>query len=401
MNPSYSKEDEAFRAEVRAFIEAKLPPELAQRGRYDFHPHRDDQAAWTRILAEKGWSVPHWPVAHGGPGWNGVQRFIFEDEMRRAYAPTADRIGSELVAPVVYTFGSEAQRQAYLPGIRAGDTFWAQGFSEPGAGSDLSSLRTRAVRDGDHFVVSGQKTWTTEGHHADMIFLLVRTDPDVKPQAGISSLVVDLKTPGITRRPIWTLDEGLTVNEFFFDEVRVPVENLIGEPGQGWTHAKFLLGNERTNSAEVPHTRRDIAQLRQIARTERKNGRPLIEDPIFRAKLARIEIDTKSLEIAVLRALTSDGHGSASVASLVKVRGSELRQRVADLAVDALGDRGIAVNVDPHAEYRMVDREHGAAPTPGHGIGVAAKAMFRRATTIYGGANEIQRTLIAKTVLEL
>ncbi len=202
MNPSYSKEDEAFRAEVRAFIDAKLPSELAQRGRYDFHPHRDDQAAWTRILAERGWSVPHWPVAYGGPGWNGVQRFIFEDEMRRAYAPTADRIGSELVAPVVYTFGSEEQRQAYLPGIRLGETFWAQGFSEPGAGSDLSSLRTRAVRDGDHFVVSGQKTWTTEGHHADMMFLLVRTDPDVKPQAGISSLVVDLKAPGVTRRPM-------------------------------------------------------------------------------------------------------------------------------------------------------------------------------------------------------
>lgn len=257
------------------------------------------------------------------------------------------------------------------------------------------------MRDGDHYVVNGQKTWTTEGHHADMMFMLVRSNPDVKPQAGISSLVVDLKTPGITRRPIWTLDEGLTVNEFFFDDVRVPVENLIGEEGQGWTHAKFLLGNERTNSAEVPHTRRDIAQLREIASIERKNGRPLIEDPVFRAKLARIEIDTKSLEIAVLRALTSDNHGSASVASLVKVRGSELRQRVADLAAEALGDYGIAVSTDGDAEYRLHDQDHGASPTPEHGIGVAAKAMFRRATTIYGGANEIQRTLIAKTVLEL
>ena len=401
MDPAYSEEDKAFRAEIRAFVEAHLPAELVRRGRHDFHPHREDQAAWTRILAERGWSMPHWPAAHGGPGWSAVQRFIFEDEMRRAYAPTADRIGAELVAPVIYTFGSEEQRQAHLPGIRLGETFWAQGFSEPGAGSDLSSLRTRAVRDGDHYVVNGQKTWTTEGHHADMMFMLVRSNPDVKPQAGISSLVVDLKTPGITRRPIWTLDEGLTVNEFFFDDVRVPVENLIGEEGQGWTHAKFLLGNERTNSAEVPHTRRDIAQLREIARIERKNGRPLIEDPVFRAKLARIEIDTKSLEIAVLRALTSDNHGSASVASLVKVRGSELRQRVADLAAEALGDYGIAVSTDGDAEYRLYDQDHGASPTPEHGIGVAAKAMFRRATTIYGGANEIQRTLIAKTVLEL
>lgn len=400
MDPAYSEEDNRFRAELRAFIEANLPKDVARRGRYDFHPHRDDQAMWTKILAQKGWSVPHWPVAYGGTGWNGVQRFIFEDEMRRAHAPTADRIGSELVAPVVYTFGSEEQRQTYLPGIRLGDVFWAQGFSEPGSGSDLSSLRTRAVRDGDHFIVNGQKTWTTEGHHADMIFMLVRTNAEVKPQAGISSLIIDLKSPGITRRPIWTIDEGLTVNEFFFDDVRVPVGNLIGEEGQGWTHAKFLLGNERTNSAEVPHTRRDIAQLREIARIELKNGRPLIEDANFRARLARIEIDTKALEIAVLRALTSDNHGSNSVASLVKVRGSELRQRIAELAAEALGDQGVAICTDPDAEYRMFESNLRSS-TSEHGIGVTAKAMFRRATTIYGGANEIQRTLIAKTVLEL
>ena len=401
MDPAYSTEDEAFRAEIRAFVQANLPADMARRGRHDFHPHRDDQAAWTRILAERGWSVPHWPAAYGGPGWTGVQRFIFEDEMRRAHAPTADRIGSELVAPVVYTFGTQAQRDAFLPPIRLGETFWAQGFSEPGAGSDLSSLRTRAVRDGDHYIVNGQKTWTTEGHHADMIFLLVRTDPEAKPQAGISSLVVDLSTPGITRRPIWTLDEGLTVNEFFFDDVRVPAANLIGAEGQGWTHAKFLLGNERTNSAEVPHTRRDIAQLREIARIEKKDGRPLIEDPAFRQKLARIEIDTKSLESAVLRALTADEQGTASIASLVKVRGSELRQRVADLATEALGDRGLAVCADSAAEHRMIEDDQCPPPVPEHGIGITAKAMFRRATTIYGGANEIQRTLIARTVLEL
>ncbi|WIA55310.1 acyl-CoA dehydrogenase family protein [Sphingobium sp. WTD-1] len=400
MQLSYSEEDRAFRAEVRAFVEANLPADLARRGRQDYHPRREDQARWAAILAEKGWSVPHWPVAYGGPGWTGVQRFIFEDEMRSAYAPTMDRIGPELVAPVLYTFGSEEQRQTWLPGIRTGQTFWAQGFSEPGSGSDLSSLRTRAVRDGDHYVVTGQKTWTTEGHHADMIFMLVRTDMDCKPQAGISALLIDLNSPGITRRPIWTIDEGLTVNEFFFDEVRVPVDNLVGQEGAGWTYAKFLLGNERTASAEVPHTKRDIAQLRDIARIEQKNGKPLIEDAVFRAKLARIEIDTMALETAVLRALTSDAHDGGAIASLVKVRGSELRQRVADLADEALGDRGLAVCLAPDAEHRMFD-DGLAPPVPDHGIGIAAKAMFRRATTIYGGANEIQRTLIAKTVLEL
>ncbi|WP_298400568.1 acyl-CoA dehydrogenase family protein [Sphingobium sp.] len=400
MTSYFSAEDTAFRAEVRAFIQANLPPDLARRGRYDYHPRREDQARWAKILAAKGWSVPHFPVAYGGTGWTGVQRFIFEEEMRLAYAPTMDRIGPELVAPVLYTFASEEQRQTYLPGIRTGDTFWAQGFSEPGSGSDLASLRTRAVRDGDDYVVTGQKTWTTEGHHADMIFMLVRTDMEAKPQAGISALMIDLKSPGITRRPIWTIDEGLTVNEFFFDEVPVPAANLVGQEGAGWSYAKFLLTNERTNSAEVPHTKRDIVQLRDIARIEQKNGRPLMEDPSFRNRLARIEIDTMALETAVLRALTSGSHDGGSIASLVKVRGSELRQRVADLAVEALGDRGLAICLNPEGEHRMFE-DGLTPPVPDHGIGIAAKAMFRRATTIYGGANEIQRTLIAKTVLEL
>lgn len=400
MQPAFSEADKAFRAEVRAFVEANLPEDLKRRARQDYHARREDQSRWAKILAEKGWSVPHWPEAYGGTDWTGVQRFIFEEEMRRAYAPTIDRIGPELVAPVLYTFASEEMRQRYLPGIRNGDTFWAQGFSEPGSGSDLSSLRTRAVRDGDHYVVNGQKTWTTEGHHADLIFMLVRTDTEVKPQKGISALLIDLSSPGITRRPIWTMDEGLTVNEFFFDDVRVPVENLVGEEGAGWTYAKFLLVNERTTSAEVPHTKRDIRQLRDIARREQRNGKPLIEDPRFRASLARIEIDTLALETAVLRALSGAQHDGGAVASVVKVRGSELRQRVADLAAEALGDRGLAVVRNPEPEESMSD-DPWDPPIPDYGVGISAKAMFRRATTIYGGANEIQRTLIAKTVLGL
>jgi len=391
--------DLAFREEVREFLRSNLPDDLARRARYDYHPRRDDIVRWTRALAERGWSVPHWPVAYGGADWTPLQRFIFEDEMRAGYAPIGDRIATELVAPVLYTFGSETMRARYLPAIRNADTIWAQGFSEPGAGSDLSSLRTRAVRDGDHYVVSGQKTWTTEGHHADMIFTLVRTDTDVKPQRGISALLIDLTAPGVTRRPIWTIDEGLTVNEVFFDDVCVPVENLVGEEGAGWAYAKFLLTNERATSAEVPHTKRDIAQVRAIAAIERKNGRPLIEDRSFRERLAAIEVDTVALEYAVLRVLTAENEDNP-VASLLKVRGSELRQRVADLACEALGEAGLIVCPNPEGEHVMRE-EASSGAVPDHGIGIAAKAMFRRATTIYGGANEIQRSLIAKTILGL
>ena len=400
MNLESDPRDEAFRAEVRAFIRDALPPEMAARGRRDFHPNKDDLVFWTRKLNEKGWVVPHWPVAYGGPGWRPIETYIFEEEMRAGFAPTIDRIGTELVGPVLYTFASDEQKAKYLPEIRNADRIWCQGFSEPGSGSDLASLRTRAVRDGDHYVVNGQKTWTTEGHHADMMFALVRTDAEAKPQRGISALLIDMKSPGLVRRPIYTIDEGLTVNEVFFDDVQVPVGNLVGEENAGWSYAKFLLGNERTNSAEAPHTKRDIAQIEAIARIERKNGKPLIEDPVFAKKLARIRIDTLALEYAIYRVLADEGTGANAVASVLKVRGSELRQRVADLAVEALGDRGLAVAPDPEGHHNLRD-DAGDIPVPDYGVGLSAKAMFRRATTIYGGANEIQRTLIAKTILEL
>jgi alkylation response protein AidB-like acyl-CoA dehydrogenase len=403
MNLEHDPRDEAFRQEVRAFIAAHLTPQMAARGQRDFHPRRDDVVAWTRALAEKNWVAPHWPVEYGGPDWRPMQRFIFEEEMRAGFAPTIDRIAIELVGPVLYTFGSAAQKARYLPEILKAERLWCQGFSEPGAGSDLASLRTRAVRDGDHYVVNGQKTWTTEGHNADMMLALVRTDPAAKPQRGISALLIDMRSPGLVRRPIYTIDEGLSVNEVFFDDVRVPAENLVGAENDGWSYAKFLLGNERTNSAEAPHTKRDVAQIEAIARIERRNGKPLIEDPVFASRLARIKIDTLALEYAIYRVLADEegrGGGANAVASVLKVRGSELRQRVADLAVEALGDRGLAVAPDPEGLHNMRD-DAGATPVPDYGVGIAAKAMFRRATTIYGGANEIQRTLIAKTILEL
>jgi alkylation response protein AidB-like acyl-CoA dehydrogenase len=399
VNLKLDPEDHDFRGEVRDFLRAHLPADVARRGRYDFHHHRADIALWTAILAERGWSVPHWPLAYGGTDWTPMQRYIFEEEMRLGFAPTGDRIGTELVAPVIYTFGSEDQRQEHLPAIRNGECLWAQGFSEPGSGSDLSSLRTRAVRDGDYYIVSGHKTWTTDAHHSDKIFTLVRTNLTVKPQAGISALLINLDAPGITRRPIWTIDEGLTVNEIFFDDVRVPARNLVGEEGAGWTYAKFLLNNERATSAEVPHTKRDIAQLRDIAAIEQRNGRPLLDDPIFSVRLARIEVETLALEYAVLRVLTSSGDNNP-VASLLKVRGSELRQQIAILAADAIGDRALAVSTDREADHILIDEP----PSPvvaDYAVGLSAKAIFRRATTIYGGSNEIQRALIAKTIMKL
>ena len=330
-----------------------------------------------------------------------MQRFIFEEEMRAAHAPVLDRPALELVGPVIYTYGSEAQKQRYLPRILSGDEFWCQGFSEPGAGSDLAALRTKAELYGDHYIVNGHKIWTSEAHRADFIFALVRTDDTAKPQAGISFLLVDLRSPGIAVRPIYTMDEGLSINEVFFSDVRVPKENIVGEVNKGWSYAKFLLTNERTVSAEVPHTKSDIVALRRIATAERRNGRPLIEDAAFRSKIAQLEIDMLALEYSVLRVLSAEvaDVSARGVASILKVRGAELRQRVAELAASALGSYGIAVYSDPVGCREGV--EPSVPPIPDYAIGVVSKAMWRRATTIYGGANEIQRNLIAKTILEL
>jgi alkylation response protein AidB-like acyl-CoA dehydrogenase len=401
MDIELSPDDEAFRQEVRAFIRAHLPPELARRGREGYHSHPDAVRRWTRILNAKGWAAFHWPKQHGGVDWSPLQRHLFDIELRAAGAPLLQQTGFELVGPVLYTFGTEAQQARYLPAIRNADEFWCQGFSEPNSGSDLASLKTRAVRDGDHYVVNGQKTWTSEGHKAQMMFALVRTDAEAKPQAGISFLLIDMASPGVTVRPIYTLDEGLSVNEVFFDEVRVPAENLVGEENRGWSYAKFLLTNERAMSAETPHTRADLEQLRDLAASELRHGRPILDDPLFAAKLARFEVDLMALEAAVLRVLhiAEDDPALTSVASVLKLRGAELRQRVADLAVEALGDIGLAVYPDEDAP--RVDPTTPKPPAPDHAAGWLAKATFRRATTIYGGANEIQRNIIAKAVLGL
>jgi alkylation response protein AidB-like acyl-CoA dehydrogenase len=388
--------DQAFQEEVRAFIRTHLPPDIARRGRQGYHPRRDDVQRWTRILNEKGWAAPAWPAEYGGAGWSPLRRYLFQVEFHAAGCPVLDQSGFELVGPVLYSFASAAQKARYLPAIRNADEFWCQGFSEPNAGSDLASLKTRAVRDGDAYVVTGQKTWTSEAHKADMMFALVRTNPDARPQAGISFLLIDMKSPGLTVRPIYTINEGHSVNEIFLDDVRVPAENLVGEENKGWSYAKFLLNNERAMSAETAHTRHDLDLLKEIAAGGADH------EPLFAAKMARLEIDLMALEYAVLRVLHMEAGDPApsAVASVLKIRGAELRQRVADLAVEALGDYGLAVYPDIEGQDNM-DVLAPVPPAPDIAAGVLSKSMFRRATTIYGGTNEIQRTIIARSVLGL
>lgn len=394
--------DAAFQAEMRALIASLLPEDIARRGRQGFHATHDDVQRWMRLLNEKGLAAVHWPVPYGGADWTPMQRHLFQVELRAAGAPVPDQAALELVGPVLYTFGDEAQKAQYLPAILNGDTAWCQGFSEPNSGSDLASLKTTAVREGDHYIVNGQKTWTSEAHKADMMFALVRTDAEARPQAGISFLLIDMRSPGVSVRPIYTINEGLSVNEVFLDNVRVPAENLVGEENKGWGYAKFLLTNERTMSAETPHTAADLAMVKAIAAVERRGGRPLIEDPLFAARLAWFEIDLMALEAAVMRVLHMEEGDPAlkATASVLKLRGSELRQRIADLAVEALGDLGLSVFPDIEGQDNM-DVLAPVPPAPDYAAGWLSRAMFRRATTIYGGANEIQRTIIAKSVLGL
>ncbi|MGH8444085.1 MAG: acyl-CoA dehydrogenase family protein [Solimonas sp.] len=387
--------DAAFRDEVRAFLREHLPEDVAARNRRGFHPTKADELWWTKVLFEKGWSAPHWPVEYGGTGWSPQRRFIFEEECFLAGAPPTCAAGFSLLGPVLYTYGSEAQKARFLEPTRRGEIFWGQLFSEPNAGSDLASLKTTAVRDGDHYIVNGQKTWTTEGHYADWLFCLVRTDATVKAQRGISFLIIDARTPGVTIRPIVSIDDAHSLNETFLDDVRVPVDNRIGEENQGWSYAKLLLEHERAFSAEVPRNKRLLAQLKQAAATARDGRTRLIDDPQFSARIAEAEIELRALEWMTLRALADMDHGADAgrpVGSVLKVRGSELIQKIGALLVEALGDYGL-----------VAYPEHGYAGLPGPeaAAGKTADFLYRRATTIYGGANEIQRNIIAKGFLGL
>jgi alkylation response protein AidB-like acyl-CoA dehydrogenase len=386
--------DAVFREEVRAFIAEHLPGDIAERVRRTCLASREDVTAWMRILHRKGWSAVGWPEQYGGPGWGALRRIIFEEECLYADAPPQHFANIHSVGPVIYTFGNDAQRKQHLPPLLSGDVIWCQGFSEPNAGSDLVSLTTRATRDGDHFIINGRKLWTSDAQDADWMFALVRTLPDAPPHRGISFIVIDMKTPGIDVRPIKLIDGSHAVCEVFLDDVRVPVANLVGEEGQGWAIAKFLLANERAFSAEVPCTKRDMKRLIALAKTQLRAGDVLWNDPLFQAKVARLQADLDALEYTVLRAIMSGDHEASELASLVKLPGSELRQRVSELTAEAWSAYGMA-------QYRPPMSNGQALLPPSAAQGVAETFAFRRATTVYGGASEIQREIIAKTILRL
>ena len=400
MDLRYTPEELAFRDEVRDFLRDNLPDDIRQRLIDGEHGNKDDLVAWSRILNAHGWAVPHWPVEHGGTGWDPMRQYIFLEETQKWPAPQPLAFGVNMVGPVIFTFGNDAQKAHYLPRIANLDDWWCQGFSEPGAGSDLASLKTRAVRDGDHYIVNGQKTWTTLAQYADWIFCLVRTSTEGKKQEGISFLLIDMKSPGIEVRPIVTIDGGREINEVFLTDVKVPVENLVGEENKGWDYAKFLLGNERTNIARVGMSKQRIARIRELAAMEMSSGRPLIEDERFREKLAAIEIELKALEITQLRVVAADAkRGNTGrpdpASSILKIKGSEIQQATTHLLMQVMGPHALA--------YHGHEIEGSNEPPiePDH-AGPAAPAYFNnRKVSIYGGSNEIQKNIIATAVLGL
>ena len=393
MDLNYSAEELAFRDEVRGWLRENLPGDLRDKVVNYRELSKDDLLRWHRILAKKGWVAPAWPKEFGGTGWNVTQRYIFEEECGYAGTPPLVPFGLAMCGPVLLHFGTPEQKQRFLPRIYNGDDFWCQGYSEPGSGSDLASLKTKAERQGDHYFVNGQKIWTTLGHYGDWIFCLVRTDSGTsKRQEGISFLLIDMKTPGITVRPLILMDGGHEVNEVFFDDVRVPVENLVHEENKGWTVAKYLLGHERLGSGAVGSSRRELAALKSLAAREQKNGRPLLDDPRFRDRLSRTEIELDALELTAMRFLDRmrrTGQPPGADASMLKIRGTEIQQSITELAMQAVG---------PMAEpFAAVD---GGTLDP-LASRFAARYCNYRKTTIYAGSNEIQRNIIAKMTLGL
>ena len=405
MDLNYSADEAAFREEVRAWLGANLPPDLKDKVASYAHLSKDDLLRWHKILAAKGWVAPAWPKEWGGTGWNVVQRYIFEEELGYAGAPPLIPFGLAMCAAVLLRFGTEAQKRRFLPRIYQGEDFWCQGYSEPGSGSDLASLKTKAQRAGEHYVVNGQKIWTTLAHYADWIFCLVRTgSAEEKKQEGISFLLVDMKTPGITVRPLILMDGRREVNEVFFDDVKVPVENLVHEENKGWTVAKYLLGHERMNTARIGTSRRELERLKEFAASQVKDGKPLTADPRFRDKLTRLEVELMALSITNLRFLyelarrspsplgegRGEGQSGAAKASMLKIRGTEIQQRLTELMMQAAGPLAqpcVPIHDDEGFDEFMA--------------GLAPRYCNYRKTSIYAGSNEIQRNIIAKLSLGL
>ena len=397
MDLSYSKEEMDFRAEVRDFFQTAVPKETRRKLLEGRHLSKEDMVTWQRILNKKGWAVPHWPVQWGGTGWDSVRLYIYNEEMQLAPAPQPLAFNTSMLGPVLYNVASEEQKKYYLPRIANLDDWWCQGFSEPGAGSDLASLKTKAERKGDVYVVNGQKTWTTLAQNADMIFCLVRTDPNAKNrQSGISFLLIDMKSRGITVRPIVTIDGGREVNEVFFDNVEVPVANLVGQENKGWDYAKFLLGNERTGIARVGVSKERIRRIRDLAAKVESGGKPIIEDPRFLEKLTAVEIELKALEMNQMRVVAAEKHREKGkpdpASSILKIKGSELQQATTELMMEVIG---------PFAAPFESDDEDGSNEIEEWTTQIAPNYFNYRKVSIYGGSNEIQRNIIAKAVLGL
>lgn len=398
MDLNYTPEELAFAEEVRQWVRANLAPETRDRVIHHKRLNKEEQVTWQRQLYERGWGGPNWPKEYGGTGWNSVQRHLFDEVLAEEGAPQLLPFGLSMIGPVLIAFGNQRQKDYYLPRILRMDDWWCQGFSEPGSGSDLASLRMTAVLEGDHWVLNGQKTWTTLGQYSNIMFLLARTDPKAKKQQGISMLLADMATPGITVRPIITLDGEHEVNEVFFDNVRVPKENIVGEPGMGWTYAKFLLSHERTNIARIGRSKSELKRLKQIATAETVDGVPLIQTPGFREKIAAVEIELMALELTNLRMIAAERSGQApgAEANMLKIKGSEIQQALTELMMEAVGPYALPF----HPEAREPGW-HGQPIGPEYAAPLTPDYFNYRKVTIYGGSNEIQRNILAKAVLGL
>ena len=403
MDLSFTPEEEAFRDEVRAFLAEKYPARLADKVRNGVRLTKADNEEWHAILNARGWLANHWPKSYGGTGWGAAQAFIFDTECALAHTPRIIPFGLSMLGPVLIKFGSEEQKRHWLPRILNGTDWWCQGYSEPGAGSDLAGLKMTAVRgtdaQGDHYIVNGQKTWTTLGQHANMIFCLVRTDPKAKKQEGISFLLIDMTSPGIELRPIITYDGDHEVNEVFFTDVRVPAENLVGVENKGWTYAKYLLTYERTNIAGVGASTASLEKLKRFAATQKRNGRPLTEDPAFAARLARVEIDLDNMATTNLRVIAAVAGGGVPGAesSMLKIRGTQIRQEISSLNRKAMGPYAAPFN-----EEALKEANPNSPPIGPEAAAAAASQYFNlRKLSIFGGSNEIQRNIISKMILGL
>lgn len=398
MDLTLTPDERVFRDEVRAFVRENLPDPIKRKVDGGLKLVKEDHITWQKILFGKGWMAPHWPAEWGGTDWSPLQCYLFEEEMTLNSGPRIIPFGVSMVGPVIIEFGTQAQKERFLPPILSSNEWWCQGFSETEAGSDLASLKTRADPDGDHYIVNGAKTWTTLAQYADWIFCLVRTDSSGRRQEGISFLLIDLGSDGISVSPIQTLDGGNEINEVAFQDVRVPKENLVGKEGQGWSIAKFLLGYERTGIAGVARSKKQLARLKEIAALETAGGGPLLEDPRFRDKIAAIEIELMALEFTNLRIVSAENAGQAPgpEASILKLKGTEIQQAVTELLLEAVG-----YNAFPYVPEALTEGWNEDPIGPDYAMTIAPHYFNWRKASIYAGSNEIQKNIIAKMILGL